>query len=108
MENTGMAIGNTTPRIAWNLMRTATVLLAAASAALWLQAQSYYGGLRGIVVDQNGGAIGNAKVTLTDQGTGGQRSTLTSTGGEYLFSELVPATYSVTVESAGFKKFERK
>lgn len=75
---------------------------------MWLGAQSYYGGLRGTVVDQNGGAVVNSKVTLTDQGTGAQRSTLSSQSGEYLFSELVPATYSLSVESPGFKKFERK
>ncbi|HEV3198587.1 MAG TPA: TonB-dependent receptor [Bryobacteraceae bacterium] len=83
-------------------------LLAVASTALWLGAQSYYGGLRGTVVDQNGGAIADAKVTLTDRGTGAHRSTLSSSSGEYVFSELVPATYSLTVEAPGFKKFDRQ
>jgi hypothetical protein len=86
----------------------ALALLAVASTALWLGAQSYYGGLRGTVVDQNGGAIADAKVTLTDRGTGAHRSTLSSSSGEYVFSELVPATYSLTVEAPGFKKFDRQ
>ena len=73
-----------------------------------MEAQSYYGALRGTVVDQNGGTVANAKVTLTDQGTGEQRSILTTTMGEFAFTEVVPATYTVTAESPGFKKFEQK
>ena len=71
-------------------------------------AQSYYGGIRGVVLDQNGGAIANAKATLIDEGTHAQRSTVTAAAGEFVFSEVVPATYSVQVEAPGFKQFERK
>ena len=91
-----------------NARCTVLRLAAITAAAVLLNAQSYYGGLRGTVVDQNGGAVVNAKVTLVDQGTGIQRSTLSSQTGEYLFSEVVPATYSLTVESPGFKKFDHK
>ena len=89
-------------------MSGAAALLAIATSPLWISAQSYYGGLRGTVVDQNGGALVNAKVTLTDQATGAQRSALTSQSGEYLFGELVPSTYTVAVEAPGFKRFDRK
>jgi hypothetical protein len=76
-------------------------------AAAALSAQSYYGGLRGIVMDANGGVIPDAKVTMINQGTAAQRTTLTGPTGEFVFSEVVPATYSLTVESAGFKKFQQ-
>ena len=33
---------------------------------------------------------------------------MTNTGGEYSFSAVNPATYTVTVETPGFKKAERK
>jgi trimeric autotransporter adhesin len=72
------------------------------------QAQSYYGALRGAIVDQNGGAVPNAKVTLTNQGTAATRAALSATGGEFVFSEVIPATYTLSAESPGFKKFERK
>ena len=36
------------------------------------------GGIRGAVVDPNGGAIAGAKVTLTNEGTGAQRTALTT------------------------------
>ena len=107
-EKTGMANLHSISRISRYSKRAGVALLALASTASWLGAQSYYGGLRGTVADQNGGVVVNAKVTLTDQGTGAQRSTLASQSGEYLFSELVPATYMLTVESPGFKKFDRK
>ena len=73
-----------------------------------LLAQSYYGGIGGAVVDQNGGALSGAKVTLTSEGTNSQRSTLTVAAGEFVFGEIVPGAYSLTVESPGFKKFEQK
>jgi hypothetical protein len=83
-------------------------LVMGAAILLPLSAQSYYGVLRGSVTDQAGGAVNNAKVTLIDEGTGQMRSTLTNSAGEFVFSEVVPAGYALTVEAPGFKKFERK
>jgi hypothetical protein len=71
-------------------------------------AQSYYGGLAGTVLDQNGGALAGAKVTLNNEGTNAQRSTVTVSAGEFVFNELVPGSYGLVVEAAGFKKFEQK
>jgi len=91
------------------LIRTAgAMLLAMGFAALPLLAQSYYGVVRGLVVDQNGGVLVTAKVTLVNEGTSEQRATVTSTNGEYVFNEVIPATYTVICENPGFKKFERK
>ena len=58
--------------------------------AVNLFAQSYYGGLGGTVLDQNGGALSGAKVTLINEGTNAQRSTVTLSAGEFVFSELIP------------------
>lgn len=88
--------------------RAAAWLLITGAAGLLLHAQSYYGGVRGSIADQNGGAVGGSKVTLIDEGTQSQRSTLSAPSGEFVFSEVVPATYSVVVESPGFKRFERR
>jgi trimeric autotransporter adhesin len=70
--------------------------------------QSYYGGLTGTVLDQNGGALASAKVTLINEGTNAQRSVVSASAGEFVFTELVPGTYGLIVEAAGFKKFEQK
>jgi len=49
-----------------------------------------------------------SKLTLINEGTGAQRTALSSARGRIVFSELVPATYSLTAEAPGFKRFERK
>lgn len=70
--------------------------------------QTAFGNLRGSVVDQAGATISGAKVTLTDESTNISRSGMTSSEGEYTFTNINPSTYSVTVENPGFKKVERK
>jgi len=88
-------------------MRVRTLLLAAVFAgAPW--AQSYLGGIRGSVLDASGKTIGETKISIIDEAGGTQRSTLSSSEGAYSFSQVVPATYTVTAEAPGFKKFERK
>ncbi|MDQ6707466.1 MAG: carboxypeptidase-like regulatory domain-containing protein, partial [Acidobacteriota bacterium] len=73
-----------------------------------LVAQSYQGGVRGIVSDAGAGVLSNAKVTLIDEATNVSRATLSNATGEYAFTSVDPATYTVTSEGPGFKKFERK
>jgi len=77
-----------------------------AAAALLLVAQSYLGGVRGSIQDQGGALMADAKVTLTNVATNVSRSTVTNASGEYVFSQIEPATYMLAVESAGFKKLE--
>ena len=74
----------------------------------WVGAQTFQGGVRGSISDATGAAIATAKVTLSDEATGVSRATLSGTGGEYSFSAVNPATYTVTVEAPGFKKLDRK
>jgi hypothetical protein len=81
-------------------------LAASLSGAVW--AQSFLGGVRGQVLDQVGAAMANTKVSLVDEGTGVTRTTLSSSEGEFVFSQVVPATYTVIAEAPGFKRFERK
>jgi len=91
------------------LIRTVSItVLAMALAILPLLAQSYYGVVRGLVVDQNSGVLVGAKVTIINEGTSEQRAIATSSNGDYVFSEVVPATYSVVCEAPGFKRFERR
>jgi hypothetical protein len=87
--------------------RMPVAVLSILAGAVSMYGQSYYGALRGNVVDSGGGAIASAKVTLTNEGTSEARSTVTASAGEFVFNEVNPATYSVTIESPGFKKLER-
>src|SRR5215470_13324479 len=77
------------------------------SLAAVLGAQSYQGGLRGRVMDPAGAAIPGAHITLVNQGSNANLSTFTNDVGEYAFSALNPTDYVLTVEHAGFKKFEQ-
>lgn len=71
-------------------------------------AQSTYGGLRGIVADAGGGVLASSKVGLLNEGAGEVRSALTLATGEYLFSQVIPGSYTISVENPGFKKYSRK
>jgi Carboxypeptidase regulatory-like domain len=64
--------------------------------------------LRGAVTDRTGATIANARVMLNNIGQGLKRDTATSNTGEYEFLALPPGTYSLTVELAGFRKFEQR
>ncbi len=65
------------------------------------------GTITGTVLDPSGAAISNAKVTLTDVGTGLARTQQTGSGGEFTFVALEIGTYSLTVEATGFRKSVR-
>ena len=77
-----------------------------AAASMW--AQSYQGGVRGTATDPQGAVAPDVKVTLLNQGTGISRATLANSAGEFVFSSVEPATYTIAAESPGFKRFELK
>jgi hypothetical protein len=61
-----------------------------------------------VIRDPDGSVIAGAKVSLVDQATRFERVTYSSGEGVYYFNQVVPGTYSVNAEAAGFKKFEQK
>ena len=63
----------------------------------------YGSSLQGVVTDQSGAAITNAKVTATNQATGVARDTTTNDSGFYRIAGLPPGTYQVTAEATSFK-----
>src|SRR3954464_13433001 len=64
--------------------------------------------LVGTVTDSSGGVVPNAKVTITEVGTGQVYSLLTGAGGEFVRPALKPSTYSVNVSAPGFRTAEQK
>ena len=58
------------------------LIATAITTSIW--AQSYQGGLRGIVLDSGGGIVASAKVTLVDEATSHNRATVTNASGEYV------------------------
>jgi hypothetical protein len=68
-------------------------------------AQAITGTLRGTVSDPNGGVVAGASVTAKHMGTGISTPTTTNSQGQYIFSNLPPGTYTITVEAtSGFSK----
>jgi hypothetical protein len=74
------------------------------SSAAWGQATT---SLRGTVTDPSGSAIRGAQVTIVNSSTDFTRTTTTGADGGYTFVEVLPGTYALTVENAGFKKYEQ-
>jgi hypothetical protein len=75
--------------------------------AIGLHAQTYQGGLRGLVKDAQG-VIPGVEVTLVNEKTNAARSAVTNEVGEYAFTSVLPGVYTVRVSLAGFRTEERK
>jgi carboxypeptidase family protein/TonB-dependent receptor-like protein len=67
-------------------------------------AQQVFGRIFGTVTDASGGAVQNAKVTITDQNKATQFDATTNESGNFEKGQLIPGTYSVDVEATGFQK----
>jgi hypothetical protein len=64
--------------------------------------------LRGRVIDAQGGVLPGVTVLVRNQATGMYRETVSGSDGSFIASGLVPGTYEVAGELAGFKKFARR
>jgi trimeric autotransporter adhesin len=71
-------------------------------------AQTFQGSLRGRITDPTGGPVTTATLTLTDEATSVSRKTIANDLGEYSIVAINPGTYTLSIESAGFKRSERK
>lgn len=63
------------------------------------------GAIGGTVQDSSGLAIPNAKVTIRNNSTNAEQTAITNDAGFFRAIHLQPATYTVTVEAAGFGNF---
>jgi len=85
-------------------MRVLTFAVAAAA----LCAQEYRATLSGRITDPQGAVVPNAKIVATQTDTGAKFETKSGADGLYTIPFLPPSGYSLTAESAGFKKYDRK
>jgi hypothetical protein len=85
-------------------LRLASILLVfclMASLTGWAQSTAT-GTVVGTITDQSGAVVPGAQVTLTDKGTGTTRATTTNSSGSYVFVDVNPSTYDVTISKQGF------
>src|ERR1700719_1261860 len=81
-------------------------LLVCVSLALCVSAMGQTNGaIRGTVTDPSGAVVPGASVTATQVGTDTNRTVTAGSDGAFDIPELPVATYSVTVEAKGFKKY---
>jgi Carboxypeptidase regulatory-like domain/TonB-dependent Receptor Plug Domain len=88
--------------VQWGLLLSSALALSGAARA------QTTGSIRGAVKDQSGAIVPTAQVTVTQLGTDNTRTAALDKDGEFSFAELPVGHYLLTVESAGFKKFEVK
>ncbi len=85
--------------------RAAVVVAVLALLAAMATAQST-SQLNGSVTDPSGASVDGAKVTLTDSGTGLQRTTTSNSSGLYQFLDVPPGTYQVDAAASGFAPYQ--
>lgn len=70
------------------------------------QATISTGSIQGTIVDQKGGAVAGAKITITNKATGQVFPTTTNSTGAYNVAALIPGDYAIHVEFKGFKAIQ--
>src|SRR6266550_1754150 len=82
-------------------------LLLAVLAAPPAAGQTFFGSIVGNVTDDSGASVPGAKVVLTNTGTNEARAVESGQSGNYQFLNLIPGTYKVDFEKAGFRRVTR-
>ncbi len=89
---------NRTPKVAASLLLT---LVAALPASAQLTSS---GAMSGQVTDEQSAAVEGATVSMTDKSTSIKQSTTTNDAGRYIFLNVAPGLYDVSVTQTGFKE----
>jgi hypothetical protein len=90
-------------RICWLFLLLTGIVLAPAAGT----AQTYYGSVVGTVTDSSGSVLPGVTVTLTNRGTSERKTLQTAAHGDFQFVNVLPGSYTLDVEGAGFKHFRR-
>jgi Carboxypeptidase regulatory-like domain len=70
-------------------------------------AQTTSGSIAGTITDPNQAAVSNATVKISDESKSFALSATTDVEGRFVFPQVPPGTYKLSVEASGFKKLER-
>ncbi|MGH9712765.1 MAG: TonB-dependent receptor [Candidatus Acidiferrales bacterium] len=89
---------------AWILGILFLAVLVAFAPSVMAQESASKGSLNGTVVDSTGGAIVGAQTTL--MGPQGNQSKVTNGSGTFIYQDLIPGNYKLSVEMKGFRRAE--
>ena len=84
--------------LALQLLLPTTALLSTQA----IYAQTFRGSIDGTVTDASGAVVSGARVEAVDNATAVVHDTVSSSGGEFTFSDLPLGSYTVTAEAQGF------
>ncbi|PYV85860.1 MAG: hypothetical protein DMG93_00085 [Acidobacteria bacterium] len=68
-------------------------------------AQTFSASIAGVVTDPSGSVVPGAKIHLRNMATNDTRDAVSTSAGTYKFDNLLPSTYEITAEAAGFKTY---
>lgn len=68
--------------------------------------QGLTGSISGNISDASGSAVPDAEITLTNVGTSQTRQGKADSSGDFVFTQLLPGTFRLTVSAKGFKRYE--
>ena len=89
-------------RLLWSWVSIPTILallLCCAAPPAWTQTTTM-STITGLVTDQSNAVVPDATVTIKDVATSAVRTTTTNTAGRYVFVNVPPGTYDITITKA--------
>jgi len=87
------------------MMRVIRLILISAIAAASCFGQAFTSNLTGVVTDPTGSSVPGVNVKVKNTSTNEERRSTSANDGRYTFSQLLPGSYELTAENAGFKTF---
>jgi len=69
--------------------------------------QQLTGTLSGTTMDTTGAVVANAKVTMVNEASGDNRSSVSNASGYFSITAIRPGTYTVSVSAPGFKEWKQ-
>src|SRR5207247_2721454 len=84
------------------------VALLCLTCAASVRTQGLTGSISGVVQDSAGAVTPGVKLELVNSGTGQRREAVAGPTGAYVFAELLPGTYEISISAAGFKRYTEK
>jgi Carboxypeptidase regulatory-like domain len=92
-------------RLMWSFFFSSTLLALLLCAAFPGLAQTTtMGTITGLVTDPSNAVVPDATVTIQDTATKAVRTITTNSAGRYVFVDVPPGTYDITISKAGFEK----
>src|SRR5260370_458451 len=92
----------------WLFSLPVVALMVSLALAVPVRSQTSSGSIAGSVRDAQDAATANATVTIAEQQRKTTYTAKTDAEGRFVFPQLLPGIYSISVEARGFKKVERK